>query len=343
MPSSQNLVVGIEIGGTKLQLGIGRGDGEILALERRIVEPARGAAGVLAQIREAFPILVSRASAGVSADHPGPTIRAVGVGFGGPVDVDRGVVLTSHQVSGWDQFPLGDWIRETLGVAAVEIQNDADTAGLAEARFGAGQGMFPLLYVTIGSGIGGALILDGRIYRGAGRGAAEIGHIRVPEGSGTNPPRFVDLEQVASGWGIGESARQEARARLECGPGETWTVLDAAGGDVNRVTAVLIAQAAADGDPTAVAVLDRARQALAFALNQAITLLGPRRIILGGGVSLIGERLWFEPIRAAVDRDVFPAFQGTFDIQPAALGEEVVVHGALALAYDHLENRFRSG
>ena len=89
-------------------------------------------------------------------------------------------------------------------------------------------------------------------------------------------------------------------------------------------------EAAATGDPDSAAILDRARTAVAFALAQAITLLAPRRIVIGGGVSLIGETAWFDPIRRLVDRDVFPPFRGHFDIVPAALGEEVVVHGALA-------------
>ncbi len=96
----------------------------------------------------------------------------------------------------------------------------------------------------------------------------------------------------------------------------------------------MIAQEALAGDPESSAILDRARTAVAFALAQAITLLAPRRIVLGGGVSLVGESAWFDPIRRLVDRDVFPPFRGHFDIVPAALGEEVVVHGALALARD---------
>lgn len=326
---SQPLLLGIEIGGTKLQLGLGHGDGRLVALERRAINPRNGAAGILDQIREAYSAIRDRP--GLNAEG---SVAAVGVGYGGPVEVSSGRVIRSYQVEGWDDFPLADWLVQNLSIPRAVIQNDADTAGLAEARFGAGRGLSPIFYVTVGSGIGGALIVDGQIYRGAGRGAAEIGHLQVPVDFG-NGLELRELEQVASGWGIGREGMAMARRLLDDGR-DDWTVLTAAGGDPSRVTAVLIAQAAGQGDPIASRILDRAHKAIVFALNQAIALCAPRRIILGGGVSLIGETHWYEPIRRSVDCGVFAPFRLSYDIQPPALGEEVVVHGAIALADDAL-------
>jgi glucokinase len=318
--------LGIEIGGTKLQVGLGRRQGVIEALERRVVDPARGAEGIREQIREAASALLAGRSL-APAD-----VRGVGIGFGGPVDAENGRTHASFQINGWTDYPLADWVRRNLGIDAVSIHNDADVAGLAEARLGAGIGRTPILYLTIGSGIGGALIIDGRIYRGAGLGAAEIGHLNVPATDGLTPGAFPELEQVASGWGIARAAR--AKAAEVVARGERWDVLDAAGGEVERITTLMVAQAAEQEDARSLALLDQARRALAFALCQAVALVAPQRIILGGGVSLIGERLWFEPLRRQVDAQVFPPFRGAFDIVPAALGEEVVVHGALELARD---------
>ena len=317
-------LLGIEIGGTKLQLGLGRADGSLRAIERLRVDAARGAPAILDQVRTAFQALLERSSLTPDAIH------GVGVGFGGPVDVAGGRVQTSYQVPGWTNFPLVAWLREHLGIAAAAVQNDADTAGLAEARFGAGVGCSPLLYLTIGSGIGGALIIDGQIYRGAGLGAAEIGHMEIPDLSRPDAA-FLELEQIASGWGIARQAREQAKQILEEAGGH-WVVLERAGGEPQAITAEIVAQAVREGDERAERVLDRSRQALAFALRQAIVLLAPRRIILGGGVSLIGATHWFEPVRRLVDASVFAPFRGSYDIVPAALGEEVVVHGALALA-----------
>jgi glucokinase len=321
------LGLGIEIGGTKLQLGLGRGDGLILALERRTIEPARGAAGILTEIADAFRVLVTR-----QRIAPG-TIAAVGIGFGGPVDTTAGRVVTSYQVKGWDDFPLAGWVREHLGVARVALQNDADTAGLGESRFGAGIGCSPVLYVTIGSGIGGGLIFDGQIYRGAGAGALEIGHLRVVDRAcdGHEP---ANLEDVASGWAITRAARQVAERHEREGRGVPWKVLELVDGDLSRINPAIVAEAARLGDSQACLILTRATRAIAFALDQAVTLLGPRRIILGGGVSLIGEEQWFQPIRTELARHVFAPFRASYDLVPASLGEAVVIHGALALASD---------
>jgi glucokinase len=317
-------LLGIEIGGTKLQLGLGRAGKGLEALERRRIDPTAGARGVLDQIRDASETLLRQNSLSSGC------VCGAGVGFGGPVDVDRGRTQTSYQVAGWDDFPLAGWVREALGVAKVEIQNDADTAGLAEACLGAGVGRSPLLYLTVGSGIGGALIVDGQIYRGAGLGAVEIGHLQVPDLT-HSPTRVYELEQVASGWGIASAARELARSLADRGASD-WAVLREARGDPSGITAEMVANAAGKGDERALAVLDRARRALAHALRQAVALLAPRRIILGGGVSLMGEALWFAPVRGLVEAEVFAPFRGSFDIVPASLGEEVVVHGALLLA-----------
>ncbi len=325
---SEFWALGIEIGGTKLQLGIGQGQGSLHALDRLSVDPSRGAAGILEQIKDAVPRLFAKAK----VDRR--QIQAAGIGFGGPVDVQNGRIQKSFQIKGWDEFPLAGWIGEHLGIPTVVLENDADTAGMAEARFGAGRGRSPLLYVTVGSGIGGALIVDQQIYRGSGQGATEVGHLLVPETT-PNGLRLRELEQVASGWGIAAAACELARWQLQNGQGN-WAVLAHAGGQPDQITTANVADAARMADPDALAILDHATTAFAFALTQAVTLLAPQRIVLGGGVSLIGEEFWFDPIRRLVDRDVFGPFRGRFDIVPAGLGEEVVVHGALALARDAL-------
>jgi glucokinase len=325
---AEGWLLGIEVGGTKLQLGIGRADGSLAALERLGVDPARGAKGILDQIEAAIGTLLHRM---MLSPHD---VRGIGVGFGGPVDVSRGRVHTSYQVEGWTDFPLAEKLRRSTGIAAVVIENDADTAGLAEARFGAGAGVgcSPLLYLTIGSGIGGALIVEGRIYHGCGLGAVEIGHTEIPVRSQSGI-RIMQLEEVASGWGIAREARDEALG-LSSQERRKWVVLERSNNDPQAITAKHVAQAAIEGEERAEAILNRAREGVAFALRQAIAVLAPGRIILGGGVSLIGEAHWFEPIRGLVDAGVFAPFRDSYDIVPATLGEQVVVHGALALAHD---------
>lgn len=317
------VLLGIEIGGTKLQLAVGGPDGRIAALKRLTITPASGAEGILRQIETAYEPLLKEAQVG-RAD-----VAAAGVGFGGPVDADAGRVTLSHTVAGWENFPMADWVTRTLEIPVVAVENDADAAGLAEARLGAGVGRSPILYLTIGSGIGGGLIVDGSVYRGAGAGAVEIGHLWVtaPESQGRSRR---ELEDVASGFAIAASARALALNEPD------WDVSRRVGGDAGRISTELVAGAAAGGDPLALRLIDQATTALAEALRQAVTLLAPRRIILGGGVSLLGETLWFGPIRAKLDADVFLPFRSTYDLVPAVLGESVVVHGALVMAGDRL-------
>ena len=306
--------LGIEIGGTKLQLGVGPGDGSITRLVRLPVEPRLGAQGIRSQIVLASRDLLSG-------------VAAVGIGFGGPVDVGRGIVLKSNQIDGWDGFPLADWVRTTLGIESVTLQNDADTAALGEALFGAGRGLSPVLYVNSGSGIGGGLIIDGKIYRGSGHGAIEIGHLWMLDG--VEPQ---SLEMIASGWSIARKGQSLPEEEIVRG-WDSGGILAEVAGNPSMVTAATVALAARrqpQGD--AARILEEAARIMGHALAHAVTLLAPRRIILGGGVSLIDEDLWLNPIRKALHERVFGPFRGTYDVVTATLGEDVVVHGALALA-----------
>src|SRR5262249_5810066 len=174
------MYLGIEIGGTKLQLGLGPGDGTLKGLWRGTVDVAAGAEGIRRQITAAVPELLERS--GVDRAQ----VRGVGVGFGGPGGGGTRTVIKSQPIEGWDNFTPAEWSGGLLGWPAV-LGNDADVAGLAEALFGAGKGLSPVFYITIGSGIGGGLIINGEIYRGCGRGAAEIGHLPVPVGPPLGP------------------------------------------------------------------------------------------------------------------------------------------------------------
>ena len=346
--------IGIEIGGTKLQIALGRGEGEPFRhLVRKVINPERGALGIQNQIVAGIDELLQQTR--VTREQ----VAGIGIGFGGPVDVDRGVIVTSHQVAGWDQFPLVKWFEADLGYSTI-LQNDADTAAFAEAMFGAGRGFDPVMYVTVGSGIGGGLVCGGKIFRGCGAGAMEIGHMRP----GTAPRHVAypaaTVEAIASGFGIEERAQraiadwekttvfvdsrferpQPTEGTVNTDPsaiaGRTpercAVLLKLAGNDRKKITTRLIAQAASQGDRLSRELLADATETLGWAIAQAITLVNPARIVIGGGVSLIGQELFFEPVRNVCRAETFGPFAKLAEIVPAALGEEVVVHGALALA-----------
>ena len=339
------MLLGIEIGGTKLQLGIGAGTGEPL---REVVKLDVAPNDQAEQIRRK----IEAAARPLMAKHD---VRRVGIGFGGPVDAARGLTITSHQVDGWDGFPLVAWCRETLGLPAV-LGNDSDLAGLAEARFGAGKGCRVVLYSNVGSGIGGALVIGGRRYGGGGGIAVEIGHLR-PGLHCREPDQTV--ESLASGWAIAQKARNELidpelhalstrvfedrptdprriRLRLveleEAGEKAAADLLHRCDGYLERLTTKLLAEAARDGNELARSLFRHACEAYGWALAQAITLFGPEVVAVGGGVAQLGEALFFQPLRREVSRYVFPPLRGSYRVVPALLGKQVVVHGALALA-----------
>jgi glucokinase len=311
--------LGIEIGGTKLQLGVGPGDGVLRALWRGPVDVGAGPEGIRRQIVTAVPELLARA--GIERAE----LKSVGVGFGGPVDDATHTVIKSHQIEGWDNFPLADWVADVVRLPAV-LGNDADVAGLAEALHGAGKGFSPVFYITIGSGIGGGLIINGEVYRGCGRGAAEIGHLRIAHPA-LQQVEIRPLEEWSSGWSIPRNI-----PLVTGGPRNLWVAAPPGGGDPRQTLTRSLARKAEEGDERAQQVLNMAWEALAESICHVIALLCPRRIVIGGGVSLMGEKVLFEPLRRLVSARVFRPFAGLTDIVPAALGEEVVVHGAVALA-----------
>ncbi len=331
------MYLGIEIGGTKLQLGVGTGEGPpLIALERRTVERTRGADAIREQILKAGRQLFDK--------FP---IERIGYGFGGPVNSATGRVITSHQVAGWTDFPIVDWTREAFGVP-VRLGNDCDVAALAEASYGAGRGHGTVFYITVGTGIGGGLVIDGH-SQGAGRLAiAEIGHLRPgPLASDSH----LTVESLAAGPGIEAAARahvtgqarhplivaggfgaQDIDVNWSAAENDTDDLLCRCLGNVEQLTAKQIAQAAAQGNQIAKAALHQAHVALGWAIAQMVTLLSPHIVVIGGGVSLMGEELFFEPLRQQVRRFVFPPLADSIQLVPAALDEEVVVHGAIALA-----------
>ena len=299
--------VGIEIGGTKLQLVVGTSAGIILARRRFQVDRARGAEGICEKIAEAIPQLIS-------ADQ----VCAIGVGYGGPVHGRTGQVAKSYHIPGWSGFPLGAWLHETTGLP-VFVENDANTAALGEAMHGAGVCCDPVLWMNAGSGVGGGLVVNGAIYHGAPPGEMELGHLRL-ERTG----RIT--EDFCSGWSVDMAVCDAA----ERNPSGSLAIRVRESG-LTEGQARLLKPALEAGDIEAAAILDETAESLAYALSHAVHLLHPETIILGGGLALIGEPLR-ERVEVALATWVMDAFLPPPPIRLAALMEDAVLVGALAVA-----------
>jgi len=297
--------LGIEIGGTKLQIVVGDEAARIVERRRLNVDRTKGGAGIREQMQVVLLDLI-------------PALRpaGIGVGFGGPVDWKIGQICRSHQIEGWADFKLADWLR-SLGGSPVRVDNDANTATLGEAVHGAGVGFNPVFYLTLGSGVGGGLVVDGRIYHGATPGEGEIGHVRLDR-DGTI------IEQCCSGWAVDGKIRQLRTTD----PNSLLAKLigDSRGGEARHLAAAL-----QGGDVEARRILNETAEDLAFGLSHVVHLLHPEVIVLGGGLALVGE-----PLRAAVEnalrRFTMEAFAPGPTIRLADLGEDAVPVGALELA-----------
>jgi glucokinase len=323
------LVAGVDIGGTNQSVAVASSDGQVLALRRRRLRPGGAAQDVIANVLALLDESLVEARSQIGAQND-VRLCGIGVGFGGPVDVQRGTVIRSHHVPGWDSYPLRDDLAQRVG-APVVVDNDANAAALGEARFGAGQGHASVLYVNVGTGIGGGVVLNGRLYHGANGMAGEIGHVTVtPDGPPCDCGKRGCLEAVASGRSLGRRAREAAQRE----PESARLLVEAAGDDAAKIEGPHVFTAAAAGDLLATRLIEETAGYLGLALGNVANVLDPSIVVIGGGLSETGEAL-FTPLRAAVRRHLLPELPAP-PVVPAALGYEAGVIGAVSLALDEL-------
>lgn len=315
-----NSYLGIEIGGTKLQLVKGDETGRIMDRCRFVIEPTLGAQRILKQIEACLDPVEGKSGLG-TVDWKG-----VGVAYGGPVDLETGRIVKSHHVPGWDGFPLRDWLEERLQ-APVRIDNDAGVAALGESRLGAGVGADSMFYVTLGSGVGGGMIQRGQIYHGEPPGESEIGHLRLDR-------QGTILESVCSGWAMDRRVREWwSEVETHDSPDRDDVLLailkkhsSERGGE-----AKWLSEALEKGSQAAARMLDEHAASLALGLSHVTHLFHPKRIVLGGGFSLIGEPVR-QRVESALEALVMEVFRPRPEIHLAQLGEDVATTGALLLA-----------
>ena len=274
----------IDIGGTKFSMAVFDGAGRMDVRESRATDRAGGPDWMVAQVRE----IGSKWKSTIGFD-------TCGIGFGGPVDYSAQRVALSTHVRGWNDFDLTGFVRSELGVPAI-MDNDANVGALGEAHHGSGVGFDPLFYMTLSTGIGGGIVYEGRVYRGADSYAGEVGHLTIrPEGPVCLCGSRGCFERMCSGLWLERDHGQPASALLQNPAFVKRYVVD-----------------------------------LAQGLKAAIMVLNPARLIIGGGISKAGDRL-FAPLREEVRRQITTWSRARMDIVPAALADDSVLYGALAL------------
>jgi glucokinase len=304
---TESPVLGLDIGGTKLAAGVVDRNGVVHSF---VVAPSRADEGPEPTLERLFEL---GRQAVIGSGLEWDAIRAVGIGSGGPLDADRGILIAPPHLPGWRNVH----VNELAGRAyhrPVTLENDATAAAAGEHRWGAGAGASNMVYLTISTGVGGGVVIDGSLYRGSMGNGGELGHVTVDwhgrpcRGCG----RLGCLEAYVSGTSIAERAQEAG---------------------LPYATAEAVAAAAREGDAGAKAVWDETVEALACGVTSIVNLFEPELVVIGGGVSRSGEQL-IGPVRELVRASTMKPAGEKADIVASAFGDQVGVVGAAAIVYD---------
>ena len=314
-------IVGVDLGGTNIVVGTVAEDGSAIhGVRSAATRPEEGARAVVDRI--ARLALESMAEAGQKAGITREMVWGVGIGSPGPLDIARGIVLVTPNL-GWRDFPLRQLVREGLGMPAT-LDNDANCAVYGEWWVGAGRGTRYLVGLTVGTGIGGGIVLDGKLYHGASDMAGEIGHTTIDtSGRRCKCGNYGCLEAYASGPAIAARAVEGLEAGAES------RLPEYVHGDLAKITAQVVYEAANEGDDFALEVVRDTAKFLGAGVASMINTFNPEMIVIMGGVTLAGDRL-FVPLRSEVKRRAFKVMADGCRILPGALPGTAGVFGAAA-------------
>jgi glucokinase len=315
--SQVHAVVGIDLGGTKIAAAVVTADGALHERELVPTEADGGRDHVIARLVDVVISLKRRTSY---------TVEAVGIGAPAPLSPSRGIIWEAPNMTGWERAPIRALLQAQLELP-VALENDARAAALAEARVGAGRGASSMLYVTVGTGIGGGLLQNGRLLRGASETAGEVGHIVMnPDGPLCGCGNYGCLEQYAAGPAIerraAELLRDGAASQLRGIPAD-------------RLTGERVAEAARDGDPVGLRAFQEAGTWLGAGIASMVNVFNPEVVVVGGGVAQTGELL-MSSVRSSVRHHSLSRPFDVLSIKLAMLGTDAGILGAGMAALDTL-------
>ena len=313
-------VVGIDIGGTKLATVVADNTGHILNKVRRPTLAERGPEYALQLLFDMVHETIELA--GLERT----TISAIGVSCGGPLDTETGIVYSPPNLPGWDALPLKAKLESEFQVPVI-IENDANASALAEYRFGGGRGYNAVLYMTMSTGIGGGIVLDGQVYHGANDSAGEVGHqILLPDGPPCGCGKRGCLEALCSGPAIARRAQAAVRNEKT----SATTLLDLADGRVEDVRSEHVLEAARQGDVLGLQLVEETGYYMGWGIANLVNILNPD-IVLLGTIAIAAGDLLLNPIRKTVSEFAMTRPAEAVKIAPAQLGEALGDLAAIAL------------
>lgn len=313
-------VLGIDIGGTKCALTIAEIKGETVEFVHKEAFATKDFKTTLNEI-----IVRSKAMTD-KYEH----IEAAGISCGGPLDSKRGVIMSPPNLPGWDDVHITEILGNELGIP-VAIQNDANACALAEWKFGAGKGTRNMVFMTFGTGLGAGLIIDGRLYAGTNDNAGEVGHIRLADYGPVGFGKSGSYEGFCSGGGIAQLARSAIAEKVQMGQSVPWCPADM----VDKVSARMVAEAAIEGDETALSVMKTSALKMGFGISLLIDILNPEVVVLGS-IYARNEAMMKPYIDEVVAREALGLAAKVCKVKPAALGESVGDYAAVSVAVNAL-------
>ncbi len=321
MPSPTQYIVGVDIGGTNLVVGAMPADGSReLGVHSLPTRALLGGAAVVERICEMIETTIADVMKETGASRA--DFAGVGVGSPGPLDRENGIVIITPNL-GWKDFPLRGLVSDGVKLPAT-LDNDANCATLGEWWLGAAKGARNVVGFTLGTGIGGGLILDGKLYHGVSDVAGELGHTTIEaNGRRCGCGNYGCLEAYASGPAIA------MRAREALDGGEPSLIPGLVDGDLTKLTAAIVYKAAAQGDQIASEVVKDTARFLGIGVANVLNVFNPDVVVLAGGVAQAGDSL-FVPLRAEVRRRAFKPAVDACKIVPGALGGSAGMVGAVA-------------
>lgn len=309
--------LGIDFGGTSVKMALVDERGTIKARRKFVTKEVSGQSGWLDRVKREVDDILAKEGVGCA-------ISGAGVGVPGFVDFERGFIHNLTNVPGWTAVPLGSLLEDKLGIRA-RIDNDVNAMALGECTFGAGRTYQHAVFVTLGTGVGGGLLINNKLYRGAHSMAGEIGHVSIDMKGIQSPTGFGGVEQY-----VGNSRIVEHMVKA-IDSGRATCMLDLVKGDRSQLSPKVLKEAADKGDAVALELLDYVTDCLASAFASITYVLQPQAFIVGGGVAEEAQLL-FKLLRKNVEKRLSPHFSRQLEIKPAELGSDAGVIGCATLA-----------
>lgn len=319
-------ILGIDIGGTKCAVNYGYKEGTQLNLLEKDKFPTASLDETIGCVLQSIENMMKKHA--VAKEH----ISAIGVSCGGPLDSNRGIIMSPPNLQGWDNVPIVDILEKKFEINTY-LQNDANACALAEWKYGAGKRTQNMIFMTFGTGLGAGLILNGKLYTGTNDNAGELGHIRLSDYGPVGYGKAGSFEGFCSGGGIAQIAQSMLLEKMQMGISIGWCTPD----EIENITAQKVAEEAVKGDELALRIFDISAKELGKGLSIIIDILNPEAIVIGG-IFTRCQTLMETRMLEIIENETLPNSRKVCKVMVSQLGEQIGDYAALSVAANVINN-----